>query len=432
MKKIQLLINSIFIILIFSSIFLISCSTVPKTYSTRVTVPPDYLGIVGGNKGSVEEYNLLNEMCTTWILKTFYWSAIENEKDNFDFSSYDNYVEKAKEQGKKIIAVLAYAAPWLNDGKDNKYISGKNIEYYLNYIEALVDRYKGKVDAWQIWNEPNWIIFWRGSNKEFYELSRLAANKIREVDPDAYIIGGGFLLNPKNFIINMKNAGAMENLNALSFHPYAANPKGSIKLIDDFFKTVEKIDFHGDIWITEIGYPTSGWYPSRVSLEKMPSYVIKTIAPSAIRGARVLIWYDLLDSYKYGEYPNKIDSELYFGLVYSDLSRKSGAWAYELCARYIPGSQYNPELPLKEGIKSNVVTLCFTGNESNTNTLIIWDDKNKKQKIKVSIPSTITIHDISTGNNFSLLNEAIIEITDEPVFITWQGSSIPHLSLIGK
>jgi polysaccharide biosynthesis protein PslG len=410
-------------------LFLISCSTITKTSLNKVSVPLDFLGIVGGI--AIEEYSVLNEMGPVWVSKVFNWHQIEKEKNNFDFSFYDNFVNNAKANGKKIVACLAYASPWINNGKNKDYISGENIQYFLNYIEATVSRYKGKVDAWRIWNEPNWL-FWKGTDKEFFELSRLAAIKIREIDTDAYIIGGNFQRLPSNFIINMKKTGAMENLNALSFHPYDINPKASTKLLDNFFKITSKIGFKGDIWITEMGYPTSGWYPSTVSLKKLPSYVIKTIAPAAALGTRVFIWYDFIDSYKYGEYPNTFDSELYFGLVYSDFSRKDGAWAYELCARYLPGSQYNPELPLKENIKSNIVTLCFTGNESDTNTLIIWNDINIKQNIKVTIPAAITVHNISSADFYSLTNEAIVEISDKPVFITWQGSSIPHISLITR
>jgi len=407
----------------------LSCSTTPKTPLYKVTVPHDYLGISGG--GAIEEYPILNEMNPVWLRNTFYWSRIEKEKGNFNFSYYDNFVNNAKANGKKIIAILAYATYWLNDGKDNSYISDKNIQHFLNYVEVTVNRYKGKVDAWEIWNEPNWI-FWKGTDKEFFKLSKLAALKIKEIDPDAYIIGGSFQRLPRNFLKNMKKSGALENLDALSIHPYDVNPKSSMRLLDDFFKITSKIGFNGDIIITEIGYPTSGWYPSRASLKNLPSYVIKTIAPAAARGTRVINWYCFNDSHKFGEYPNTFDSEMYFGLVYADFSRKSGAWAYELCARYLPGSQYNPELPLKEGIKSNIVTLCFTGNESDTNTLIIWNDLNIRQKIKVAIPATITIHDISSSDNHSLQNEAILEISDKPVFITWQGSSVPHILSIKK
>jgi len=422
--KIQMHIIKFIFIGLFFFVISISCSTTSKTSSNQVTVPVDYFGIAGGAK--VEEYPLLNEMHTVWLRKTFYWNGIEKEKDNFNYSFYDNYVDNAKAQGKKILAILAYAASWHNDGKNNSYISSKNIQHYLNFIEVTVNRYKGKVDAWEIWNEPNWFIFWKGTHNEFFELLRLAAIKIREIDPDAYIVGGSFLRVPNKFIINMNKYGAMENLDALSFHPYDINPKGSIKLLDDFLKIISKIDFKGDIWITEIGYPTYGWYPSRVSLKNLPSYVIKTIAPAAARRTRTLIWYEFIDSHKYGE-ANTLNSESYFGLSYSNFSKKEGAWAYELCARYLPGTQYAPELPLKEGIKSNIVTLCFTGNESDTNALIIWNDKKNKQKIKVAIPSLITVHDISSADNYSLQDEVIVDVTDKPVFITWQGSSIPKI-----
>ena len=414
---------------LFFFIISISCSTASKKSSNQVTVPTDYLGIVAGT--AVEEYPLLNVMRPVWVRKVFNWHQIEREKDNFEFTFYDNFVDNAKANGKKILAGLAYSTPWINNGKNRDYISKEDFKYFINYVEVTVSRYKGKVDAWEIWNEPNWI-FWLGTDKEFFELSRLAAIKIREVDPDAYIVGGSLQRVPYNFIINMKKAGAMENLDALSFHPYDANPKGAIILLNNFFDITSKINFKGDIWITEIGYPTSGYYPSRVSLKEHSSYIIKTIAPAAARGTRVIIWYDFRDSYKYGEYPNTFDSEYYFGLVYKDFTRKSGAWAYELCARYLPGSRYNPELPLKEGVKSNIVTLCFTGNESDTNTLIIWNDINIKQKIKVAIPATITIHDISSADNYSLPDEAILDISGKPVFITWQGPSVPHISLIRK
>jgi len=406
-----------------------SCSTNPKTSSNKVTVPLDYLGIIAVIP--VEKYHVLNEMNPVWLRKVFNWHDIEKKKGDFTFSFYDNFVNDAKAHGKKILAGLAYSTPWLHNGKDIDYISKEDFKHFLNYVEVTVKRYKGKVDAWEIWNEPNWL-FWKGTDKEFFELSRLTAKKIREIDPDAYIVGGSFQRLPHTFITNMKIAGALENLDALSFHPYDVNPKASTRLLDDFFKLASRINFKGDIWISEMGYPTSGWYPSMVPIKNLPSYVIKTIAPAAARGTRVIIWYEFIDTYIFGEYSNTFNSESHFGLVYSDFTRKNGAWAFELCARYLPGTQYNPELPLKEDIKSNIVTLCFTGNESNTNTLIIWNEINNKQKIKVSIPATITIHDISSADNYSLSNEVILETSDKPIFITWQGSSVPRISSIRK
>jgi len=361
-----------------------------------------------------------------WILETFYWSMIENQRGVFNFSRFDDYVNAGKENNKKVLAVLAYDTPWLDN--KNKYISKENIPHFLNYVEKVVTHCKGRVDAWQIWNEPNWI-FWKGSNKEFYELTRITAEKIREIDPDAYIIGGGLWRSPKFFIRGMNKAGAFKDLDAISFHPYATNPRGSMKLHDNFLKYMSKIKFNGEVWITEVGYPTAGLYPTSVSMQNLPSFVIKTMTGSTARGARTLFWYQFSDPYNIGEYPNKHDSEMFFGLTYPDRSKKAGAFSYELCARFLPGSTYTPQLPKKDNIPKGIVSFCFMSNDdTGYNTLILWNDKKKTRKIRVTLDTQFTIHDISTGNSIIMPKESILDINRIPIFITWQGTGTPEIS----
>ncbi|GHV16198.1 hypothetical protein FACS189493_1650 [Spirochaetia bacterium] len=94
--------------------------------------------------------------------------------------------------------MLAYDTGWLYpDGKRRKYISPENMPLFLTFVENTVSRYRGKVDAWGIWNEPNGL-FWNGSQKEFFELTKAVTQKIREVDPDAVILAGSRQLYPGN------------------------------------------------------------------------------------------------------------------------------------------------------------------------------------------------------------------------------------------
>jgi len=433
MKKINLFFC---VFSLFLCMALTSCSSTPMMHSQALTVPKDFFGLVHAGR-TIEDYPLLNEMRAVWILHTFYWNQIERQQGVFNFSTYDNIVNIAKQNNKKIIAILAYTPSWI-DKRNGKidYLSKNDIPDFLNYVEATVSRYKGKIDAWQIWNEPN-FIFWRGTDNEFYELSRLTTLKIREIDPNAYIVGGGFHCSsfhwvPKKFIINMHKAGAMEHLDALSFHPYGFVPLDSIKMHDDFLNIIKEINFTGDILITENGYPTSGYYPSSVSLKKFPAYIVKTIAGTAARAPKVLMWYQFSDKYNIGEYPNKTNSEFYFGLNYFDYTRKAGSWAFQLCATYLPGSQYNPELPKRENISSGIISFFFSGNAPNSNTLIIWNDRSGAKKVRITADSPITLHNISTGTNIVLPDRSVLDITNEPVFITWQGSSKPLLTGVSK
>ena len=415
----------IFLIIVFS----FSCSSTPLPRGGSVTVPEDFFGIVhAGETRTPEEYQLLNEMGVTWVLRTFYWNTVENEQGKFDFAGYDDYVGTAIREGKKVLAVLGYEADWLYPpGKSKKYISPENIPLFLNYVEETVRHFGGRVDAWEIWNEPN-LMFWKGKDKEFFELTRLAAERIRETDPDAYILGGIFWRTPKSFIKKMHKAGAMENLDGLAFHPYAVNPRGSMKVHDKFLDVLSQINYTGPVWITEMGYPTAGWYPTKASPEEFPAYIVKTMTGSAARGARVLLWYELFDSYNKDEVPPKTrDSEKFFGLLYPNYERKDGAWAYELCARFLPGSRLANDILQRENIPSNVISFCFMDGAAGNNTLILWNDKNRIQNAVLSLASPALLHDASTGQSQSLAAEASLEIGNMPLIITWEGTAAPRL-----
>jgi len=429
-KHIQAGLRNLFYFWFLLPMIAVSCTSTPLPKSGTTAIPEDFFGMVhAGQTESSEEYELLDTMGVEWVLATFYWGRIENEKGKFNFSGYDSFVDTAKKKGKKVIAVLAYEAPWLfPEGKSKKYISPENIPLFLNFVEKTVKQYQGRVDAWSIWNEPN-FMFWAGSNKDFFELSRLSAERIRQTDPAAYILGGAFWRTPAGFIKGMHKAGGMENIDALAFHPYAVNPAGSMKVYDNFLKVLSTINYTGPVWITEVGYPTGGWYPTKVSLEEYPSHVVKTISGAAARGARVLLWYQLFDDYNEGEVPDKRNSENYFGLIYPNYLRKDGFFAYELCARFLPGSRYTPEFPRRENIPSNIISLCFVGSTSKNNTLILWNDKNKVQKIKLLLSAPALLYDISTGKSYSLPAETVLDIEKKPLLITWEGTDIPRLTM---
>jgi len=426
-------INYLFYLIIIISFIFTSCTSTRLPRSGIQEIPVDYFGMVHAGESRDEgEYELLDEMGVVWLLNTFYWRNIEPRQGEFTFARYDPFVQKAKDNNKKVLAVLAYETPWIvPEGGKRRYISDENIPHFLNFVEETVRHYKGEVDAWQVWNEPNWI-FWNGTKREFYKLSRLAAERIRETDPDAYIIGGGFWRTPKRFIRGMNRAGALKDLDALSFHPYGVTPRESMKLYDNLTRVLRRVKFNGEVWITEVGYPTFGRYPNKVSLIDKPSFVIKTITGSAGRGSRALFWYEFSDNYNEGEAPRYNDSEMFFGLTYPDRSRKKAAWAYELCARFLPGSTYSPQLPIRNKIPSKIVSFCFMDGEEGYNTLILWNDKRRAMNIRISAESPLTLHDISSGNNKILSNDITLSINRNPVFITWQGSSAPTLSRVEK
>jgi hypothetical protein len=411
---------------------LFSACASPPAPSGPVVIPEDFAGIVhAGETNTPQEYALLDRMGASWILTTFYWSRIEREEGKWNFVNYDTYVDTAKASGKKIIGILAYGVSWLHeDGKNRDYIPPDKVHLYLNYVQRTAEHFKGRVDAWCIWNEPN-FIFWKGSRDEFLSLARQAADALREVDSEVILLGGAFNRGifglPTAYINGLFESGAMDKADAVAFHPYELNPNRTARLFLEFRAQIAKYGFEDRIWITETGYPTGGWYPTSVSEKNFPAYIIKTFVGLAINGAKKILWYQLFDP----QNRSKKDSEDHFGLVRSkDDYTSKGAEAFRLCAVYLSGTAYRPDLPLRENLPNSLHSFYFE-QPSGGRTLVMWKEGKAISLMLQASENGYTRHDIVTGNAEVISAQMPIMVGNVPVFITWQGGGTPLLRISG-
>ena len=58
-----------------------------------------------------------------------------------------------------------------------------------DFMAAGVDRYAGRITAYQIWNEALLKMFWQGSPAQMAELTERACRIIKERDPAALVVG---------------------------------------------------------------------------------------------------------------------------------------------------------------------------------------------------------------------------------------------------
>ena len=402
------------------SLLFFSCASAPRIIHEGRNIPEDFAGIVhAGETQTQREYDYLNYVGANWKLHTFYWNRIEPEQGKWDFQFYDTVVDMGKAAGIKTLGILAYDNWWIHaDQKSHSYISPEQTPHYLEYVRKTVEHFRGRVDAWCIWNEPN-FHFWNGTDEEFFELSRRAADAVREVDSEVILLGGAFNRGifglPKKFIRGLFDSGAMEKVDAVAFHPYELNPARTARLYDQFKKIVDDYGFGDKIWVTEAGYPTGGWYPTKVSENKFPAYVIKTWTLLAARGAQKIFWYQLFDP----EERKSGNSEDFFGLVRSkeDYSSK-GAEAFRLCAEYLSGTTCYTSIPWLGDLPNSIRAFYFEGD--GRSALILWNDSLGVKNLNLRLPGAGHIsHDPVTGETSAIPPETIVKTGNMPVFITW-------------
>jgi hypothetical protein len=400
-------------------IFISSCSSINIPQEKRY-IPADFSGIVhAGNTRTMKEFGYLESIGVKWILQTFYWSRIEPYQGDWDFLFYDDIVNKANASRIKMIGVLAYDNWWIHDNNDTKgYIPPEKIPDFLEYVRKTVEHFKGRVGAWCIWNEPN-FHFWNGSEDEFIELSRLAADVIKETDSNVTLLAGAFNRNvyglAEGFIRKLFESGAMEKADAVAFHPYELNPSRTFLLYNKFKNIVADYGFENKIWVTEVGYPTGGLYPTKVSERRFPEYIVKTWVLLASAGTNKLIWYQLFDpgSRKGG------NSEDFFGLVRSERDYTSkGAEAFRLCSVYLSDSTYAPETEIFN-LPKTVKMFIFESEENNA--IVLWNEGIGQKRVRLQLAGKDhLLHDIVSGSESPVSAELDIKVGKTPVFITWE------------
>jgi polysaccharide biosynthesis protein PslG len=420
----------LYIFLIWLLFFQESCTTLkPEAIGpVRIETP---LGLChAGQTKTDREYQLLDDLGCEWLRVDYHWNTIERTQGNFDFQSTDQFTQAALQHNKKILAVLCYDAAWMHDDKKKQpYISPEYYDAFTRYVTATVTRYKDQVSAFEIWNEPNLKIrFWGGKDNEFFDLFKRTVNAIKSIDSTIIVTTPGICRGSDKYLQKMFEAGAMEHVDVISFHPYAITLPGYLKQIEQMQETAQSFGFEGEYWISEMGYPSGGLYPTRVSEDKLPAKTVKTLVYGLAKNIRLITWYHLFDEEK----RKKSDSEDFFGLVIRDkeYTYKKGAYAFRAIARNISHSYLmNPE------VKCNISGLQYYNfRQDNGNCLLVLWSENGHRKLNLSVPSGECLQwDISGPDIKTLSGSSMcIEIGKEPVVLTFSNKEKLHENIIIK
>lgn len=161
------------------------------------------------------------------------WARCEKEEGIYDFAWLDRIVDGLIGQGVKPWMCLCYGNPIYTEGgislNATIFTDRKTTEAWSRYVQALVKHFKGRVHMYEVWNEPD-----SGENKKYPErygdLFAVTAKAIRKADQDVMIAGGSFTARFRmdwitKALDRMKEKGAIELLQAVTFHPYYPVPE---------------------------------------------------------------------------------------------------------------------------------------------------------------------------------------------------------------
>lgn len=145
------------------------------------------------------DLGLIKDAGFGWVKQDLPWREIEGAgKGQFDWSRADTVVEMAHDDfGLNILARVDRQPAWANPNcVDGANVMGppQNYQDYADFLTELASRYRGRIAAYAVWNEPNLSREWCNeppNPEEYVRLLQVAYDAIKAGDPNAIVVSAG-------------------------------------------------------------------------------------------------------------------------------------------------------------------------------------------------------------------------------------------------
>lgn len=306
-----------------------------------------------------------SELGAGWDRIIFWWNSIEPTKGsdwNPDFMP-DYILDREKNDGREVVGLISQAPTWAT-GSTSPAAPPKNLDlpyndpnnYWGQFVKRIVTRYKGRINTWIIWNEPDvWDAnnpghTWGGTVEQFYQLQKVAYQAAKSVDPNIQVTLPGLTywwdaqFGRRQFfdrLLEVASKDPTAPANNWYFDVAVLQLYNNPKMLYDgpttFHDIMAKYGIKKPIWINEtnvvpwddpIGPMPRDFY--RATQEEQASYMIQAIAYALAAGVDRLAVYKMRDDLV-------LPGNELFGLVRRDGSVRPAFYAYQTAIRYFGG-----------------------------------------------------------------------------------------------
>jgi hypothetical protein len=317
---------------------------------------------------SVQSPDLALRAGATWERIIFPWADMEPQPGRLERGNFsDQQIRDQVARGFTEVGVIIYTPVWAapDPRRAPRNVVPRNLHldwndpdnYWGRFSGQLAARYRGLVDHWIIWNEPDlydhgsrW--FFDGSFEDYYQLLKVAYQSIKANNPRAKVILAGMAywfdkgFNRPPYLASLLEVAARDPtarrnnwyFDAVSVHAYS-NPLNSYAMPMVMKRILEERGISKPVWIVEsnavpVDDPKAPTKPGafRASQDEQASYIIQSFAMGIAAGVERHAVYKMLD-----EIP---EDGQYYGLVRNDGTVRPAYVAYQVAASYLSNARW--------------------------------------------------------------------------------------------
>ena len=201
------------------------------------------------------------------------WRMLEPDApgvfNSWGLAQVDNAINMAASRGLKPLVTLWMTPKWATGSDDERIAptSAAALTALTDVSKRLAVRYNGKVEGWEVWNEPNSNDFMRGADPAVYAKTLAAAYKGFKAGSGATpVVFGGTAYVDDAWIGRALAAGAAGKYDVMGVHPYMpvadlapdVADDGTIWRMNHLPALISVMTKYGEgkkpIWFTEFGW----------------------------------------------------------------------------------------------------------------------------------------------------------------------------------
>jgi anti-sigma factor RsiW/3',5'-cyclic AMP phosphodiesterase CpdA len=200
--------------------------------SARHGIQADPLGDAEANIGHLQTLGF------GWVKFQMAWKDVEPEQDQYQWERWDEVIQAYADSGIKVMLSIPKAPDWARPADDDKSVEGPpvNPATYADFVALVAGRYRGQVQAIEIWNEQNLWYEAGGQGRinaaNYVDLLKQAYTAIKTANPDLIVISGALApasnvddlaVDDIEYLKQMYANGARGFFDVLGAHPSGYN-----------------------------------------------------------------------------------------------------------------------------------------------------------------------------------------------------------------
>lgn len=344
-----------------------------------------------------------------WGRQDFTWRRIEQQPGQYSWQPYDALVDQFRRFGILLCGNLAYGPPFHDPRTE------EGAQAYARFARQAAARYAGKVDHWQIWNEPNGG-FWNGTADQYARLLAAAGRAIHEANPNAKVLAVNSAFCDIRFAETVLQQVPSDCYDIVCFHPYrppnAPEDKFDWWMLDQYVKswnkdrlgpdyplvhmtyleqaramkdTLTKLGVDKPLWVTEICF-NSHIHPYGVNELRQADLLVRFYVLSiASQLVEKVFWWTLLDGGT-----RQFDQADMVGIMRADFEPKYAYHAFGVMTRLLENTRW-----VRNDVFGPDVFVCvFHNPDRQQDILVAWANKPFAYVRVTNTEKGLTIYDI--------------------------------------